>query len=98
MPVTLVALWFNHKDDSADSDAMTIPRSLKTPVALPEWEATRCVRPEDSLAAYVIRETYGNQLTLRGKFRGAGDSCAECEIQAVPGVSSPPPTFAAALT
>src|SRR5438132_453499 len=91
MSVALVALRFNHNIESARTDAMTIRRNLKTPVMLPEWEATRCLRPEDSPAAYAIKETYGNQLTLRGKFRLAGGSCEEGRIQAVPGGSGPPP-------
>src|SRR4051812_13319813 len=69
MRVALVALKFNHDIESARADAMTIRRNLKTPVTLPEWEATRCVRPEDSPAAYAMKETSGHQLTLRGKFR-----------------------------
>jgi hypothetical protein len=90
MPVALVALRFNHREDSATHDAMTIRRNLRTPVTLPEWEAGRCLRPEDSPAAYAIKESYGNQLTLRGKFRLAGGSCEEGEIQAVEGQRSPP--------
>jgi hypothetical protein len=85
MPVALVALQFNHDIESARADALTIRRNLKTPVPLPEWEATRCVRPEDSPAAYAMKETYGHQLTLRGKFRLAGGPCDEGVVQAVPG-------------
>ena len=91
MSVALVALWFNHGDDSGDTDAMMIRRNLKVSVILAEWEAARCIRPEDSPAAYAIKETYGNQLTLRGKFRVEGEPCMECGIQAVPGDSGPPP-------
>jgi hypothetical protein len=91
MSVALVALQFNHDLESASSDAMTIRRDRNTPAILPEWEATRCVLPEDSTAAYALKETFGNQLTLRGKFRVSGGSSENCRIRAVPGGSHPPP-------
>jgi hypothetical protein len=91
MPVALIALRFKHNVESATADAMTIRRNRKTPVLLPEWEVTRCVRPEDSPAAYAMKETFGHQLTLRGKFRLTGGSCEEGGVRAVPGGSGPPP-------
>src|SRR4051794_24039650 len=91
MSVALVALQFNHDLESAGFDAMTIRRNLTTAVILPEWQVTRCVRPEDSPAAYALKETYGNRLTLRGKFCVSGKGCENCRVRAIPGCGIPPP-------
>ncbi|MCI0703773.1 MAG: hypothetical protein L0241_22165 [Planctomycetia bacterium] len=89
MSVALVALRFNHALASATTDALTIRPNRGSMTILPEWEATRCIVPEDSPAAYAMSATFGNPLTLLGKFR-LTSLCPNATVQAIPGANVQP--------
>jgi hypothetical protein len=78
MSVTLEALKFNHDPRSAANGALNLRRNALVPVDVPEWRRTASIHPEDSPAAYALRETLGNKLVVRGQFR-----CADPQIQRV---------------
>jgi hypothetical protein len=57
MQVFLEAIKFNHDQSSATGDAFNIRRNDTEQVNVPEWRRGISVKPEDSPAAYAIRET-----------------------------------------
>jgi hypothetical protein len=82
--VALVALRFNHDPTAAVEDAMSIRRNAITPVPLPEWQEHRTIQPEDSPAAYALRDTFGHDLTIKGRFRVTHPPGGACVLQAIP--------------
>jgi hypothetical protein len=83
MPLTLEALQFNHDPTAATHDALTIRRNATATLPTPEWRRTISILPEDSLAAYAIRDTLGNRLTIRGQFRRTDPNVTRAEVRAV---------------
>jgi hypothetical protein len=55
--VKLIAIKFNHDDQSSTSDAINIRKNFSELINVPEWERGKGNKPEDSLAAYSIRDT-----------------------------------------
>lgn len=66
-PINVSAIMFNHNPNSCTHDALTIRRNYTTPVSVPEW-TKGMVTPEESRAAYAIRETTGNTITIKVRF------------------------------
>lgn len=83
MNVRLEAIKFNHDRESATSDALNIRRNETQPVTVPEWRQGVSVTPEDSPAAYAIRETRGNILTIKAKFKSENSANAKVWVRAV---------------
>src|SRR5262249_7941686 len=50
------------------TSAMNIRQNQSQFVKVPEWQRAYSVNPEDSVAAYAIKETAGNTITIRAKF------------------------------
>lgn len=78
MSVRLEAIQFNTKTSSATDNALNIRKNAKEIVVRPEWERNRCISPEDSPAAYAIKETAGNTINIQAEF-----SCANPNIKTV---------------
>ena len=63
----LVAISFNHDKNSLTADAMNVRRNFATAITAPEW-TTGTTLATDSPAAYAIKETQGNKITIKAKF------------------------------
>jgi hypothetical protein len=84
MSVRLIAILFNHETQLAATDGLNIRRNFLSPVRWPEWETGITVNAEDSLAAYSIRETFSNRVTVQARFASGSPTVREAEIRAVP--------------
>lgn len=69
MTVTLEAIKFNHDASSATTNALSIRQSGSTSLPVPEWERGVTTTPEQSRAAYAVKPTTGNTLTIQARFR-----------------------------
>jgi hypothetical protein len=83
MNVKLEEIRFNHDRESATADALNIRKNETQPVTVPEWRQGINIRPEDSPAAYAIRETRGNILTIKAKFTSENSANAKVWVRAV---------------
>jgi len=90
MSVVLEAIKFNHDPTSATSDALNIRRNATQFVTVPEWQRSISINPEDSLAAYSIRETRGNTITIQAKFSRTNPKIQAAEVRAVDAIVHPP--------
>ena len=66
--VVLRSVNFNHDNNAFTNDALNICKNEAAPVELPEWRNGVSVNPEDSPAAYCIKETRGRKLTIKAAF------------------------------
>ncbi len=66
-PIKVNAIMFNHDPNGCTHDALTIRRNYTTPVTVPEWKKGMTT-PEESRAAYAIKETTGNTITIKVQF------------------------------
>src|SRR5438093_1119227 len=82
MGVELLAIKFNHDPTSATSDALNIRKNAREFIAVPEWRRGD-LNPEDSVAAYAIRETRGETVTIQAKFASTEDKPGTVEVRAV---------------
>lgn len=90
MSVVLEAIKFNHDPNSVTADALNIRRNATQFVNVPEWRRGISVNPEDSPAAYALRETQGQTLTIRVQLRGSPD-IQRLEIRAIDPTYEPQP-------
>jgi hypothetical protein len=90
MSVTLEAIKFNHDPNSAKSDALNIRRNATQFIDVPEWRRGISVNPQDSLVAYAIKETKGQQITIQAKFRRRDSKIATVQVRAVDPLINPP--------
>ncbi len=90
MPVTINAIKFNHNPNSINNDAINIRKNFSTPVLFPEWQNGICVVPEDSLAAYCIKETQGNTITIQASFTMSNITASSVKIRAIDPAKNPP--------
>jgi hypothetical protein len=88
--VRLEAIQFNHDPTSATNDALSIRRNATTWVDVPEWRQGISVNPEDSPAAYAIRPTQGQTLTILASFGSSTLTPFTAEIRAIDNVVDPP--------
>ena len=79
----LEAIAFNHDPGSATSDALNIRRHGTDPLMVPEWRRGVSHAPEDSMAAYALRETRGQAITIQANFSRDDPSLTTVEIRAV---------------
>lgn len=68
MTISLEAISFNHDPVSTTRDAFTIRKNGTEDVAVPEWTRGTTL-PQDSPAAYSIRQISANNLTIKAQFR-----------------------------
>jgi hypothetical protein len=90
MSIELLAIKFNHDAGSADQDALNIRRNASTTIAVPEW-VRGMTKPEDSLAAYSIRETKNKTVTIQAKFARLVPTLTKAEVRAIQQPPPPPP-------
>lgn len=83
MSVFLNAIKFNHNQGSAVADALNIRKNATQFVNVPEWRQGISVNPEDSPAAYSIKETQGNTITIQAQLCVTDQSINEVEVRAV---------------
>lgn len=81
--VELRAVKFNYDEASAVHDAMNIRKDYGTPVDVPEWQRGVSVYPEDSPAAYSVKETKGKTLTIQAAFALTDPGTNQLDIRAV---------------
>jgi len=86
--IDLLAVRFNHNPDSARDDALSIRENAKTGISVPEW-VKGMTKPEDSRAAYAIREITGHTITIEAKLVCSNPSVNAAYVRAV---QPPPPT------
>lgn len=91
MDVLVDAIKFNHDSTSASHDALNLRVNATQFVNVPEWRRGISVSPEDSPAAYAIKETQGNTLTIHAKFRRTNPTIQNCYIRAIDPVTVPAP-------
>jgi hypothetical protein len=90
MSVLLEAIEFNHDPNSATADALNIRRNATEFVTVPEWQRGISVNPEDSPAAYALKETQGHTITIRAKFSRTDPEIQTIEVRAVDPEIDPP--------
>ncbi len=90
MSVHLSAIKFNHDPTSMSNDALNIRRNFTEPVTVPEWHRVM-TKPEESVAAYAIRETQGNTLTIQALFGCTDPQITTVEVRAIQPLPPPPP-------
>jgi hypothetical protein len=74
----LVAISFNHDTTSLTGDAMNIRRNFTQAITAPEWTTMSPSKP----AAYAIKETKGNKITIKAKFIVGSNSVTKAEVRA----------------
>lgn len=77
----LVAISFNHDTFSLSADAMNVRRNFSQDVSVPEWTVGKTL-PADSPAAYAIKETQGNKITIKAKFTVGSNNVTKAEVRA----------------
>ena len=77
----LVDISFNHDTSSLSGDAMNIRRNFTQVIAAPEWTVGKTL-PADSPAAYAIKETQGNKITIKARFTASSNNVTKAEIRA----------------
>lgn len=83
MSIQLEAIKFNHDPNGASVDALNIRRNASTFVTIPEWQRNVSVNPEDSPAAYSIKETAGQTITIQAQFRRLNPQIQSVDIRAL---------------
>ncbi|MFL6285038.1 MAG: hypothetical protein ACJ74Q_17995 [Pyrinomonadaceae bacterium] len=92
MRVRLEAIKFNHDTLLASSDAFNIRRNEALFVNVPEWRRGVNVNPEDSPAAYALRETFGQTITIQADFTCEGFDGRPPEVRALDARLDPRPS------
>ncbi|MFH2111423.1 MAG: hypothetical protein ABIJ47_09215 [Candidatus Bathyarchaeota archaeon] len=87
MSVEILAIKFNHDPTSHTSDALNIRKNKTEFIDVPEWQRGICHLPTDSEAAYVIKETQGNTVTIQARFLASDIETAE--IRAIDAITVP---------
>jgi hypothetical protein len=86
MSIKLLAVKFNHDPNSHHQDALNIRRNASEEIQVPEW-VRGMTQPEDSLAAYALKEITGNIITIQAKFERLDPLINQVYIKA----TNPPP-------
>ena len=77
----LVAISFNHDTASLNGDAMNIRKNFTQVVSVPEW-TPGITLAADSPAAYAIKETQGNRITIKASFTAGSNNVTRAEVRA----------------
>jgi hypothetical protein len=81
--ISLEAVAFNHDPASHDHDALNLRWNARDPLVVPEWRRGTSVRPQDSAAAYAIREIANKPITIRAKFSTQDLGLKRVQVRAV---------------
>lgn len=87
MGIKILAIKFNHDTNSHATDALNIRKNRTEFITVPEWQRGISHRPIDSEAAYAIKETQGNTITIQAKFQASAIEGAE--IRAIDAITVP---------
>lgn len=87
----LEAIMFNHESDAATNDALNIRKNASQWVTVPEWQHGISVNPEQSPAAYAIKPTQGQTLTIKASLSCTDPAVQTVQVRAVDNVVDPPP-------
>ena len=68
MKIQIEAIRFNHRPNSLNSDALNLRRNGSEFISVPEWLRGQTFNAEDSIAAYPLRETTGQPVTIQATF------------------------------
>ena len=90
MSIILKAIKFNHNNSSLSNDAITIRRNMTQTINVPEWVDGISVVHEDSLAAYGMKETNGNTITIQAKFQAINTGATNVQVRAIDAFTNPP--------
>jgi hypothetical protein len=82
MGIVIKAIKFNHDPNSTNHDAVNIRKNKTQFINVPEWVQGISTNAEDSLAAYAIKETEGNIITIQARFQ-ADENIQQAEIRAI---------------
>ncbi|MGA9773129.1 MAG: hypothetical protein WBV94_29130 [Blastocatellia bacterium] len=82
MTIRLEAIKFNHNSSSFSSDALNLRKNGTQFIQVPEWQRGFTTTAEQSVAAYAIKETTGQPLTIRAKF-SSSDPLFGFEVRAL---------------
>lgn len=96
--IAVETIQFNHDPGSATHDAMNIRKNGTQTVILPEWRRFACVNPEDSPAAYSIKSTSGNKISIQATFSCTDASIHTVEIRVPHHVRAKPVQFTGGLS
>lgn len=77
----LVAISFNHDTSSLSADALNLRRNFTQDVSAPEWTVGKTL-PTESPAAYAIKETKGNKITIKVKFTVGSNNVTKAQVRA----------------
>jgi hypothetical protein len=91
MSMLLEAIKFNHDPTSATNDAFNIGENARPSWRVPEWRRGISVNPEDSTAAYAIKETRGNTISIQAKLKRTDPNIQKCYVRAVDPTADAPP-------
>ena len=91
MAVILEAIKLNHDPQSATTSALNIRKNATDFFSVTGWLAGISTTPEDSRAAYAIKATTGQTVTIQAAFRWLGpDPKGPVEIRALDPTVNPP--------
>jgi len=79
----ITQITFNHDATGATTDALNIRRNATAFITTPEWQQGTSVNPQDAQAAYSIRDTQGNTITIQARFQLSTPTAVPMEIRAV---------------
>ena len=91
MSIELLAIKFNHDAQAHSGDALNIRRNATAEIIVPEW-VRGMSKAEDSVAAYSIRDTHNNTITIQAKLARLVPSITKAEVRAIQTPPPPPPT------
>ena len=80
----LEAISFNHDTASLHADAMNIRKNFTQAISTPEWTPAITIAA-DSPAAYAIKETQGNKITIKASFTAGSNNVTRAEVRATGG-------------
>lgn len=66
--MNVLAIKFNHDQDSSTYDAINIRKNEAEPISVPEWQRGQHGISNEP-AAYALSETLGNRITIHAKFK-----------------------------
>jgi hypothetical protein len=88
MSITLQAICFNHAAHDVTTGALNIRRNAAQFAVVPEWVPGN-ISPDQSVAAYALKPTAGNTLTITAQFSRTDPNLQAAEIRAIDFSNSP---------
>ena len=89
--IRLESIAFNHDSATATHDAINMRKNATDWIAVPEWRRGVSLLPEDSTAAYAVKQVGSNIVTLRVSLSCSDAAIHTAWVRAVDAVIDPPP-------